>query len=242
VDAAFVHAATGAHAALVRPLLEAGVPTYVDKPLDYHLSGARELVDVAERSRCSLMVGFNRRYAPDYVELRALPRTVVLMHKHRHDLPEEVRTAVFDDFIHVVDTLRFLVDGTVTATDVRVRTVAGRVHQIVLHLSTVGQTAVGVMHRAGGGAEERVEVVGDGVQRVVHDLAEVVEQRDGRETRRRRGDWTPVAEQRGIAGACEHFLAAVRSGRVLSARDALGTHEVCEQVVEAAGSGPPAAG
>jgi virulence factor len=33
---------------------------------------------------------------------------------------------------------------------------------------------------------------------------------------------------------CEEFLAAVREGRVLSARDALRTHEICEEVVRAA--------
>jgi virulence factor len=30
---------------------------------------------------------------------------------------------------------------------------------------------------------------------------------------------------------CAAFLAAVREGRVLSARDALRTHEICEDVV-----------
>ncbi len=33
---------------------------------------------------------------------------------------------------------------------------------------------------------------------------------------------------------CDAFLAAVRSGQVLSARDALRTHEICEQVVREA--------
>jgi virulence factor len=39
---------------------------------------------------------------------------------------------------------------------------------------------------------------------------------------------------RGFTAMCEAFLASVRAGDVLSARDALRTHEVCETVVAAA--------
>ena len=48
---------------------------------------------------------------------------------------------------------------------------------------------------------------------------------------RRRGDWVPVARQRGIEQVVLAFLDAVRAGKVLSARDALATHELCERVV-----------
>ena len=40
-DAAFIHAATGAHPALVRLLLERRIPTFVDKPLDELRRGNR---------------------------------------------------------------------------------------------------------------------------------------------------------------------------------------------------------
>ena len=59
----------------------------------------------------SLAVGFNRRYAPGYAQCLEHPRELILMQKNRVGLPEEPRTMVLDDFIHVVDTLRFLVPG-----------------------------------------------------------------------------------------------------------------------------------
>jgi virulence factor len=62
----------------------------------------------------------------------------------------------------------------------------------------------------------------------------VVDDATGVRTIRRRGDWTPVAVQRGITGACDHFLAAVREGRRLCARDALETHRLCERIVSEA--------
>lgn len=64
LDAAFVHAATVAHPEIVTSLLEAGVPTYVDKPLAYELADSERLVRLAEERNVSLAVGFNRRYAP----------------------------------------------------------------------------------------------------------------------------------------------------------------------------------
>ena len=63
-------------------------------------------------------------------------------------------------------------------------------------------------------------------------LAEVIDHK-GQPTVRRRGDWVPVARQRGIEQAVLTFLDAVRAGTVLSARDALETHELCERVVRA---------
>lgn len=61
------------HASLVVMALEAGLPTYVEKPLA--LTDA-ELADVARAQAASgvpLFVGFNRRYAPSAMELRRLP-------------------------------------------------------------------------------------------------------------------------------------------------------------------------
>ena len=93
---------------------------------------------------------------------------------------------------------------------------------------------MGVMHRASGSTEEILEVLGDGHKHRVLDLAEVwrydADAPDGLRLVRR-GDWTPVHTQRGFTAMCEAFLDAVRQGRVLSARDALRTHEVCEDVV-----------
>jgi virulence factor len=40
-----------------------------------------------------------------------------------------------------------------------------------------------------------------------------------------------VARRRGIEQAVLAFLDAVRAGKVLSARDALETHEMCERVL-----------
>ncbi|MEY2231485.1 MULTISPECIES: Gfo/Idh/MocA family protein [Streptomyces] len=233
LDAAFVHAATVAHPEIVTRLLEAGVPTYVDKPLAYELASSRQLVERAERLGVSLAVGFNRRFAPAYAQCADHARELIVMQKNRVGLPEDPRTLVLDDFIHVVDTLRFLLPGEADHFDVRAVVREGLMHQVVLQLSGAGFTALGIMNRLSGSTEEILEVSGRDTKRQVVNLAEVIDHK-GQPTVRRRGDWVPVARQRGIEQVVDHFLEAVAAGTTLSARDALRTHEICERVVSSA--------
>ncbi|MFI8965946.1 Gfo/Idh/MocA family protein [Streptomyces sp. NPDC053493] len=233
LDAAFVHAPTSAHAEITTRLLEAGVPTYVDKPLAYEYADSERLVELAERRGVGLTVGFNRRLAPGYAQCLDHPRELILLQKNRIGLPEDPRTLVLDDFIHVVDTLRFLLPGEVEHTDVRARIRDGLMHHVVLQLSGDGFTAIGMMNRLNGSTEEILEVSGQDTKRQVVNLADVIDHK-GQPSIRRRGDWVPVARQRGIEQAVLAFLQAVREGRELSARDALLTHELCERVVREA--------
>ncbi|MFD0270574.1 Gfo/Idh/MocA family protein [Streptomyces sp. NPDC127106] len=233
LGAAFVHAPTDVHPEIVTRLLQAGVPTYVDKPLAYELADSRRLVELAEERGVPLAVGFNRRHAPGYAQCVEHPRDLIVLQKNRVGLPEDPRTLVLDDFIHVVDTLRFLLPGESDHIDVRARMHGGLMDQVVLQMSGPGFTALGIMNRRSGSAEEILEVSGQDSKRQVVNLAEIVDHR-GQPTVRRRGDWVPVARQRGIEQAVDAFLEAVAAGKTVSARDALLTHELCERVVLAA--------
>ncbi|WP_327366112.1 Gfo/Idh/MocA family protein [Streptomyces sp. NBC_01217] len=230
LDAAFVHAPTAVHPQIVGRLLEAGVATYVDKPLAYQLADSERLVSLAEERAVSLAIGFNRRVAPGYAQCAEHPRELILMQKNRVGLPEDPRTMVLDDFIHVVDTLRFLVPGPIEHTVVQARIRDGLMHHVVLQLAGDGFTAIGAMNRLSGSTEERLEISGQDSKREVVNLAEVIDHK-GQPTVRRRGDWVPVARQRGIEQSVLSFLDAVRAGKVLSAHDALRTHELCERIL-----------
>jgi virulence factor len=106
---------------------------------------------------------------------------------------------------------------------------------VALSLSGAGRDALGVMNRVSGANEETLEVSGRGAKRWIVDMAQVVDAQviDGAAEERltRRGDWTSVGRQRGFEAMCEAFLAAVRDGRRLSARDALETHRLCERIL-----------
>jgi virulence factor len=232
VDAAFVHAATVAHPQLVGALLDAGIATFVDKPLTDAYATAAALVEQAERSEVSLMVGFNRRYAPAHREAHAQQRDLVVYQKHRPQMPpEQPRRMVFDDFIHVADTLRFFCAGPVEHEVISYGGQADALEWVSVLMAGDGFSCFGSMHRGSGAAEETLDVVGGGRKTRVVDLGEVVTF-DGSEQLRRRPGWASAPETRGFSAMIGEFLDSVRTGEVLSARDALETHALCERVVD----------
>ncbi|QAY75552.1 Gfo/Idh/MocA family protein [Sphingosinicella sp. BN140058] len=237
IEAAFVHAATEAHPALVERLLRAGIHVYVDKPIADTLAEADRLVRLAEQRDRSLMVGFNRRHAPAYAALRDRPRPVVVMEKNRHALPAPPRRVVFDDFIHVVDTIRFLAEGDIERIAVETRVADGMLEHVSLALSGRGFAALGIMVRTSGSDEEFLEVIGGGEKTRVENVREVLEHRGGSRGSMLPSDWTPVTRARGFEEICRVFLDAVTAGGRIDARDALETHRLCEAITHAAEQG-----
>lgn len=114
-DAVFVHSSTASHYAVVSELLNAGVHVCVDKPLAENLRDAERLVALAAQKKLTLMVGFNRRFAPLYRELKTRLGTAasLRMDKHRTDSigPHDLRFTLLDDYLHVVDTALWLAGG-----------------------------------------------------------------------------------------------------------------------------------
>jgi virulence factor len=229
-DAAFVHAATLAHGDLVRLLLGRGVPTFVDKPLADNLGEVEALVALAREHATPLVVGFNRRYAPDYVALHGIDADLIIMEKHRYRQPDGPRRVIFDDFIHVVDTLLSLAPAPVRRRNIETHVVDGLLHTIALTLTGDGFTAIGTMHRNSGLDEERLDVVGGGERHTVLNLADRMEA-SGTRSLQRRADWTSVERQRGFEAMCEDFLLAARERRPVDAAAILATHEICEAIV-----------
>jgi virulence factor len=224
LDAAFVHAATAAHADLIPRLLDAGIPTFVDKPLTDTYASSVELVTHAERTGVPLMAGFNRRYVPAYAAAEAGPRDLILLQKNEPGRRAGVRHLVFDSFIHVADTLRFLAPGPITATHVSGRVEDGLLQHATVTLSGDGFTAFGAMNWVSGAKNEVLQVTGAGGAFEVRDLVDI---RDASGERRAHDAWTPVARQRGF----EQMVTAFLGGEYLNLRDSLATHELCERIV-----------
>ena len=174
-----VHTPSDTHPTIVTDLLRAWVPVLVDKPLATdHGTAAGELAALAAELGVSLMVGFNRRYAPAYRALADWPdRDVVTLHKHRAVAPGLARAMVFDDFIHVIDTLRFLVLSAMTdlATPRTNTTDSGSCRRLAIQFTGAGPLAVGVMSWTAGLTHEVLDVVGDGRRRQITDLSDVVD-------------------------------------------------------------------
>lgn len=235
IDAAFVHTATESHENVVCRLLEQGSHVYVDKPLAYTMGEAERMVALAESKNRLLMVGFNRRYAPMYATLVNEPeRRIVIMQKNRLAQPDLVRRVVFDDFIHVVDTLRFLAPGPIEVVRVSGGICSGHLHHIVLQLEGGGFSLLGLMNRDSGITEETLEMMSPGNKWLVQSLSKTTHYRAGTEQVVNAGDWDTVLWRRGFPQIVQHFLDCVRmnSAARQSAQDALATHAMCERIVD----------
>jgi virulence factor len=236
IDAAFVHTATEVHEDSVTFLLQQGIAVYVDKPLAYTLEASRRLVDLAESTRRLLMVGFNRRYAPMYRSLADQPdRRVVFLQKNRRPSADIPRRVIFDDFVHVVDTLRFLSPGPIRDIKIDGYVHSGKLHHVLLQLGGAAFQLVGSMNRDSGAAEEVLEVMSPDNKWTVRGLVETTHWHAGTERVTRFDDWESVLHRRGFPQIVGRFLDCVRSGYngSIEVQDALQTHVLCEQIVSA---------
>lgn len=235
IKAAFVHSSTATHEEIVRELLVSGIHVFVDKPITDYYENTKALVELAEEKNLLLMTGFNRRYAPANQSLKEVDTpNMVLVQKNRTALPGEIRTFIYDDFIHVVDTMRYLFPYPVEALTVRgVKKDSILSHVVVQFQSKLG-TAIGIMNRESGTTEEKAEVMSPVEKRTAYHLAKVVVSRDQEETEIRFGDWQTTLYKRGFEAMVADFLTAVQEGSQtrISARDALETHRLCEEMIK----------
>jgi myo-inositol 2-dehydrogenase/D-chiro-inositol 1-dehydrogenase len=119
-DAVVIAAPTDAHASLVRAAVEAGRPTFVEKPLAFDLDESEALVELVERTGARVQVGFQRRFDPAYAEAARLVADgsigrlyVVRLIAHDASPPPDhyipTSGGLFrDSTIHDFDALRFV--------------------------------------------------------------------------------------------------------------------------------------
>ena len=234
IDAAFVHAATKAHVEIAEKLLKNGINVYVDKPIGYTYEESKKVVDLAKENGKILMVGFNRRFAPMYKNLKTqgLPSNIILQ-KNRTFSPADAREFIFDDFIHVVDTLRFLLPGEIEDINMKKLEKNGLLYSVTIELTSKGCNAIGIMNRDSGINEEVLEFITSGHKWRVRDLNEMVHYSDGHEEVIRFNDWDHVLYRRGFYQITDHFIDSVKEKRepTPSAYDSLITHEILEKIV-----------
>lgn len=234
ITAAFVHSSTDSHYEIIKELLLNDIHVYVDKPITNHYETAKELVELAETRKLILMTGFNRRFAPTYQSLKEVVNpNMIIMQKNRHSLPGDIRTFVFDDFIHVIDTVRYLMNDEIENFIVHGRKNGDQLYHVVVQFFSNESTAIAIMNRNSGSEEEKVEIMGPEEKRTVHNLSELMVNTNHIETKKSFGNWDTTLHKRGFEQMVAEFTNSLRTNRFpsISMRDSLLTHEICEKVV-----------
>lgn len=236
IHAAFVHTATASHEVIVEQLLERKIHVYVDKPVTYDYPSTARLVALAEQKNVMLMAGFNRRFAPAYSALSQLKYiNMIVMQKNRKSLPGDIRGFVFDDFIHVIDTLLFLFPEREGKISVTGRKSEGLLYHVVVQLHAAnGTTAIGIMNRDSGTVQESLEVFTSSEKWVVNNLIDTTVLKDSHALHHRVGDWESTLSKRGFEQITAYFLQAAASGQwpAKMQTDLLLTHRICENIVD----------
>jgi virulence factor len=235
IHAAFVHSPAVTHGEIVEKLLLKNVHVYVDKPLALNYTTAEHLVNLARKRNLILRVGFNRRYAPAYASLKELTTVnMIIMQKNRISLPGEVRNFIFEDFIHVIDTLLFLFARPFTNLIVQGKEKGGILYHVGVQLiSADGDIAMGIMNRDAGTTEEKLEIFTPTEKTLVSNLTDTITFKGKNQHRPAADDWASTLFKRGFPQIVEGFLQNVdlNSQPAHEYDDISYTHKICEQIV-----------
>lgn len=234
IDAAFVSTATSAHFEIAEKLLNNGINVYIDKPISLNFDESRKLAFLAEEKGLVAMVGFNRRFAPMISKLKEHGKAdIILMQKNRFQFLDTVRRAIVEDFVHVVDTLRFLMDTEVEELQVKYLKKDNLLYNVIIQLIGKKCTAIGIMNRNNGVTEEIIEYMTANNKFRVEDFVETTHFHNKGKDISKFGDWEPTLYKRGFYQIVDHFLTCVENKKTPSPSisDSLITHEICEKIV-----------
>lgn len=235
IRAAFVHSSTESHEEIIDLLLDHHIHVYVDKPITTYIESTERLIKKAQSKNLVLMVGFNRRYAPSYQRLKEVADpNLMIVQKNVAKAFGEVRSFIFNDFIHVIDTILYLFPYKIIDMHVSSKNVDGVLHHVSIQLQTTGGTAIGIMNRDVNVSLEKVEMMSTAETLIVENVGGVVAHTKNGVLTYPESTWTPTLEKRGFHHIIEHFIERVQENMIGEKYNEidLRTHQLAEQIVQ----------
>jgi len=233
-DAAMVHSSTESHALIISKLLKAKIPVFVDKPLSYSLEESERILDIAAKNRIPLYLGFNRRFAPLIKSLSEVPNPIqISWQKNRVNLAGNPRNFIFDDFIHVIDSLRFLGKGAIQNINVVSRVKDEKLENIQVQWQQGETLLLGGMNRISGITEERIDFFSEGNKWVINNLDSGTHFTKEEENTLKFDNWESTLYKRGFVNMIEDWINVLqeRSYDPESIEDIWETHQLCETIL-----------
>ena len=183
IDAVLIASSTDTHSALVEAAARAGKPVLCEKPLDLDRKRAEASLAVAEKAGITLMLGFNRRFDPNFAKLQQqlragrIGKLEMLTITSRDPGPPpldyvKVSGGLFRDMmIHDFDMARWLLGEEPVSVFAAASSLvdpaigaAGDVDTAVVTLKTAAGTLCQITNsrRATYGYDQRIEALGSG--------------------------------------------------------------------------------
>ena len=243
LDCAFVLSPKQNHPEHVQFLLNSGIDVYCEKPLAMTLREADAMADLSEKPGRKLLVGFNRRFAPVYQELKSVYKTkppqVIIAQKNR---PATEYRATLENAIHMIDLMRYLC-GECTSVH------ASALFENPYYESSCtayltfehGTSGILVADRCAGQWGESIEAHGNHTSVYVNSPDSITvtdsEQSHTRSMTPLAMGWATVVDKLGFRYAIEHFIDCVLNNKIplTNARDSYKTHELMDKILRKAG-------
>lgn len=181
VDAVVICTPTDTHADLIERFSRAGKAVFCEKPVDLSLDRVASCLKVVAETKGTLMVGFNRRFDPDFMAVKAAidagrigqVEMVTISSRDPGAPPAEYITrsgGMFRDMtIHDFDMARWLlgeeVESVYASASVLVDKVIGELGDfdsanVILRTASGKQAIITNSRRAAYGYDQRIEVLG----------------------------------------------------------------------------------
>ena len=226
IDAVVIATRHHLHAAQAEAALLAGKHVYVEKPLALNEDELSRVIAAPLAAGQQLMVGYNRRFAPLFLELQAsfAGRRAPLVIDYRINAgpiaddswihqPGEGGGRIIGEVCHFIDlccALTGSVPVTVYAQGVTAQGSARADDNAILSLRFLDGSIAAIAYVATGdpsAGKERIEVLGDGATAVLEDFRRLEARRAGKVHRSR-----TLAQDKGHRGGLAAFARAIASG------------------------------
>jgi predicted dehydrogenase len=120
VDAVTIAAPTSEHYALAKPLIQAGVPVLIEKPLASSVSQAKDIVALARQTNCLVAVGHSERCNPVVQAMKRLqiePKFIEAARISPYPFRSTDIGVVLDIMIHDIDIILSLAASKVAGVE-----------------------------------------------------------------------------------------------------------------------------
>lgn len=235
VDAIYVTSKTDVHYQMAKKVLEAKIPCHLDKPISMNFDETKELVQLAKDNDTLFMIGFNRRFVPYVQEVVSYGKPDLVVYQKNRDLyPDHIRRYIVEDFIHVVDTTRFLLQDEIIDVRVHGKKIEGKLVHVVVQFITASNQGILIMNYLNGVTEEVIEVMHPQRKSIIRNLSSLETYEKSVFIKKPESDWIPTLQKRGFENLRNAFLDALinKTPSPVSGNDALVSHAICERIVE----------
>lgn len=239
-DAVFVHSSTSSHFEIVRELLSQGKDVYVDKPLAETVEQAEILVDLSQKYKRKLMVGFNRRFAPLYIKAKEMCQAVAWIRIEKCRInkinPVYFEDSLVDSYIHLIDMARWMTDGTITlgSGTIKVNECKNLVYAHHGFRCPDGEQVFTGFHRKAGTGLELLEIVDINKIVRVKNLHTFETEEEGELKISETGSWTNTLKNKGFVDAVHHFIESIQgdTSPVVDGLEALKSQQLLETIIK----------